>query len=163
MMNGSLGFFGRTYGWRLSFAVLSDFGEIEFLFGDPPSLSLNLNTRYGSFSSKLWGTRTSSTSGILCRAHLNLVFQVDGSGDSPGLYLPVCSAHSLNNIASFSILKSGLPACFHETRNSFFSLSRQHNPGIFSLFILSSNHGLSLCRTSDILLVIQPLGFLRFR
>ena len=84
-------------------------------------LSLNLKTLYGSFSSKLCGILTSSTSGILCRAHLKRVFQVEGSADSPGLYFPVCSAHSLKSMASFSTSKSGLPACFHETRNSFFA------------------------------------------
>lgn len=113
-------------------------------------LSLNLKTLYGSFSSKLCGILTSSTSGILCRAHLKRVFQVEGSADSPGLYFPVCSAHSLKSMASFSTSKSGLPACFHETRNSFFAWSLQHSPGTFPLLILSSSHGLNLCRSSDI-------------
>ena len=78
----------------------------------------------------------------------NLVFHVEGSADSPGRYLPVCSAHSLNNMASFWTSKSGLSACFHETRNSLCSLLRQHNPGTFPLFIFCSNHSLSRCRSS---------------
>ena len=82
-------------------------------------------------------------SGILCKAQRKRVFQVDGSGDSPLLYLPVCSAHFLNNTASWSTLKSGFPACFQETLNVVLSSSTQDNPGILPLFTMSSSHGRS--------------------
>ena len=106
-------------------------------------------TLYGSLSSRLLATGISIMSGCLRNAHLNLVFHVDGSGCSPGLYLPVCSAHMRNSTASWSRLKSGFPACFHVTRNFVFSLSIQCSPGTSPLSIRSSSQGRSRCRSDD--------------
>jgi len=120
-------------------------------------------TLYGSLSSRLLATGISIMSGCLRNAHLNLVFHVDGSGCSPGLYLPVCSAHMRNSTASWSRLKSGFPACFHVTRNFVFSLSSQCSPGTspLSTFWMSQGNIFSLSERLMVLLACdkQPMYF----
>ena len=112
----------------------------------PFSFGSNLKTLYGLVPSRFPKCFISTISCIFRRAQRNLVFQVDGSGWSPGRYFPVWLAHRLNNSAWVSSSNSGLSTRTQGTLKIPISLSIHSKPSISPLSICCSSQGVNRCR-----------------
>ena len=111
----------------------------------PFSFGSNLKTLYGLVPSRFSIRVISTISCVFRRAQRNLVFQVDGSGSSPGRYFPVWLAHRLNNSAWVSSSNSGLSTRTQGTLKIPISLSIHSKPSIFPLSICCSSQGVNCC------------------
>ena len=112
----------------------------------PFSFGSNLKTLYGLVPSRFPKCFISTISCIFRRAQRNLVFQVAGSGWSPGRYFPVWLAHRLNNSAWVSSSNSGLSTRTQGTLKIPISLSIHSKPSISPLSICCSSQGVNRCR-----------------